>query len=421
MTSTLSAKVRMGASVLDQGVASASNLAMSVTIASQVSQSAFGAFGLCFAIFVVFQGAARAFVGDAMLVKDPRAVGVETSGVGQGALLASLTIGVVGSAVSVISGLATAGDLSAGFFSLACIFPALILQDAIRYLFFSRQEPTLSLIADLTWVVVQASGYAILLANGSTSLSSYILVWGLGSVASIAYQSIVLFRKQHSIGSLSGWWVANKSISPKFLVEFVLLSSVQQGTIFVVVFFGDLLQAGALRAAQVLLGPVNILVLGVSVFVLPAVARIARSGNSQLIRLYAVRVSCTLSCLTLLYGAFIFFIPDSVGRLLLGSSWVAGNALAPALTGSIIFANLAYGATSALRGMKRATESLRMRCVTVPISLLSVIIGASQSGVTGAVIGLLLSSSINAILWWALFVRLSRHMPDTDGIGGSDL
>ena len=85
--------LRVGASVLDQGLASASNLLMSLVIASQVSMAAFGAYGLAYAIFVICQGATRAFVGEALLVNPGGARRYECALDGYGEDFATFIVG----------------------------------------------------------------------------------------------------------------------------------------------------------------------------------------------------------------------------------------------------------------------------------------------------------------------------------------
>ncbi|MBY4207234.1 hypothetical protein HQO44_12240 [Rhodococcus fascians] len=400
-------RARFGASVLDQGLASISNLLMSVAIASQVPLIEFGAFGLVFALFILVQGSARAFVGEALLIRNEVIDGRVLSSEARAVASCAIVIGLTGSAVSVVASIPATGVLSQALLALAVVFPFLIWQDLSRYISFSAARPRDALYADALWFGAQVLTYIALLYEDVTTVVPYILFWGLSSVVSVLYQMRV-------VGSIPGFGLANswvkihKDLSPRFLGEYLTLAAVQQGTVFIVGAVAGLSAVGGLRSAQVLLGPVNVISLGAAVVILPAIARIARSGNVGHLRKYAFVVSCSLSSVTLVYSLLLMLVPDKVGQSLLSDSWGSGQQIAPLLALSVLLNNVSYGATSAIRGMERAKQSLRMRLVTGPISIAAVATGAVLDGAVGAVLGLAAASAIQVLLWWTLFLHLSK-------------
>lgn len=400
-------RTRFGASVLDQGLASVSNLLMSVAIASQVPLNEFGAFGLVFALFILVQGSARAFVGEALLIRNEVMDGRIQRSEARAVASCAVIIGLTGSAVSIVASIPATGVLSQALLALAVVFPFLIWQDLSRYISFSAARPKGALYADTLWCGAQVLTYTILFYEDVSTVVPYILFWGLSSVVSVIYQI-------YSVGSIPGvglakiWVKRHKDLSPRFLGEYLTLAAVQQGTVFIVGAIAGLSAVGGLRSAQVLLGPVNVISLGAAVVILPAVARIARYGDIRHLRRYALIVSLSLSSITLVYSLSLMLVPDKVGRALLSDSWGSGQQIAPLLALSVLLNNISYGATSAIRGMERAKQSLRMRLVTGPVSIGAVTTGAILDGAVGAALGLAAASAIQVLLWWTLFMYLSK-------------
>ncbi len=81
--------------IADQGICSASNLLLSIAIASQVSAASFGVFAIVYAIYYVLLGAVRAYCFEAMLVL--RSGDNDRGGSAAAALILSTLIGLVAS------------------------------------------------------------------------------------------------------------------------------------------------------------------------------------------------------------------------------------------------------------------------------------------------------------------------------------
>ncbi|ROZ49698.1 hypothetical protein EEB13_07375 [Rhodococcus sp. WS3] len=403
---------RLGASVLDQALASLSNLAMSIAIASQVTLGEFGAFGLVFALFLIVQGASRAFIGEALLVRNSAVGEILNVSEARTVSAAGVMFGLVGTAVSLAMAIMADGVLQRSLLALALIFPVLIWQDVGRYISFSVGLPRNALYADTIWCVVQFGLYLIFIVRGVGDVVPYIVVWGLGALASVIFQTFRLGSLPDPCG-ISRWVSEHRDLSPRFLIEFFTLAGVQQGTVFIVGAFAGLAEVGGLRSAQVMLGPVNVLALGAAVVVLPAAANLAKKNSSAHLRRFAVRVSLGLFSVTLTYLGLLFLLPEQFGRLLLNDSWDSGIVLAPLLAISIALNNLSYGATSSIRGMQRAADSLKMRLCTAPVSIGAVALGALSNGAFGALVALIIANSIQVILWWLLFLRLSKNIDNS--------
>lgn len=391
---------RLGASVADQALASVSNLAMSVVIASQVSLSEFGAYGLVFATYLLIQGGARASIGEALLVKRSEAPGLDARAV----FGAGILVGLLGAAVSGLVAIVLDGSLQRAFAALSVVILFAVTQDCVRYLGFAELRPMRAMIADTIWCVVQFSGYAVLIATGAATLVSLMLVWGLGALCSLAYQ-VNCYRARPSFGDAASWIVERRDLSPRFLMEYFTMAGVQQGSIFILGIAAGLDQVGGYRAAQVILGPVNVIAFGAAVVVLPLAAQRAHALRPDVMK-FSLVVSLSLAAITVTYVGMSLLVPDVLGELALGQSWSLGASLVVLVGATIAINNLSYGATSMIRGMHQARASLLMRVAFAPITITAAALGAVHGGAKGMAGVLVATCALQCVGWWLLLNRL---------------
>lgn len=391
---------RFGASVIDQALASVSNLAMSVVIASQVSLSEFGAFGLVFATYLLVQGAARAAIGEALLVKQSESLAADARAV----LAAGTLIGLVGSFGSGLVCALLSGSLQSAFGALTIVLVFGVTQDCMRYVAFAELRPAKAMIADCIWCVVQFSGYTVVVLMDKANLVTLILIWGLGAAVSLLYQ-LSLYRVLPSYAAASRWLRDRRDLSPRFFCEYLTMSGVQQGSIFILGIAAGLDQVGGYRAAQVILGPANVIALGAAVVVLPMAAARAREARTEVVR-FSATVSVALCLVTLSYIALSLVVPDWLGRFALGESWALGSSLLVLVGATIAVNNLSYGATSMIRGMHQARASLVMRVAFAPFTITAATLGAVYGGARGMAGVLVFTSMVQCVGWWFLLNRL---------------
>src|SRR5256714_12188634 len=98
------------------------------------------------------------------------------------------------------------------------------------------------------------------------------------------------------------------------------LSGSTQLTFYLVGAIVGLSTVGAIRGAQVLLGPAYVFAVGARLAVLPEVVRVARSGTAGLLRSCAV-LSAALGGGIALWGLALSALPARLGVDLLGPTW----------------------------------------------------------------------------------------------------
>jgi hypothetical protein len=163
-----------------------------------------------------------------------------------------------------------------------------------------------------------------------------------------------------------------------------------------------LVAAGALRAGQVLLGPLHVAYQGIWFITLPELVRVLKSRPSSFARTSAV-VSIVLAAGGLAYTVLILVFGETLGPMLLGKTWpnardvVFPLALAATSTGAWLGANVG------LRALQQPSRSLRIRLVVTTLTLAGGVIGVLVAGAPGAAWGLAITSLLGVPIWWWQF------------------
>jgi O-antigen/teichoic acid export membrane protein len=396
---------RLGWGVGDQAISSVANLLLSVLLARQLGIVEFGAFGLAYAYYQIMLGVSRSTVGEPTLIRaasgPERGVGYRTAQIDT--LGASLIVGLASSAVSVVIALVSPANVAPAFWALAVSLPGLMVLDGMRYWSFAVGRAKTAAMLDVGWLVGQLGLFLLIVALGVGTLFTLIASWGAGALlAAIIY--LLVIRAFPSVPGGTRWFKANLDMSPRFLGEYLTVSGVQQGMVLFALIFAGISAVGSLRAAQVVMGPMNVVTMGVAVIVLPALSRRATSAPKTLMRT-SVLVSAVLSGSMLAFGVLASLIPTAWGEVLLGDSWAAGQELILLAAGALAVTSLSYGATSALRAMQLVRESFKLRLITAPVVLATIGVGAWQGGAAGALIGAIVGGLLQCTAWWILYWR----------------
>src|SRR5262249_42909351 len=147
---------------------------------------------------------------------------------------------------------------------------------------------------------------------------------------------------------------------------------------------GGLAALGAIRAAEVLFGVMNVVLQGAPLVFIPQAVTAAKKSPAALRREVTV-LSAGLTALTLAYGLLVLLVPDPVGRSLVGASWTQAQSVLVAEC--VLFAGIAAmsGPTVGLRALGDARRGATVRLLVVPLSLACGATGAVLAGAPGAV------------------------------------
>lgn len=405
-------------SALDQGLSSASNLLLAVVVARYATIAEFGAYGIAFALYLVFLGALRALFGEPTLLRLQEWATEGVDGLEVGSVLGGSVLGGVGAGTLMAGfGLAMGGDLGPALAVTGLLLPGLGLLEMLRFHAFAEGRPRRAACLDGSWLIAQASGFAVLLWAGWTQYWALLLAWGAAGVLS-ALALVARRRMTVSLLTVRSWLSRNRDLSGNFLAEYVTLAASQQGIVFLTAAFAGLAGTGAIRAVQTIMGPVNILTGSAHLVLLPAARRLASEDPPRLIR-FALLTGAGLASVAVVGGAAMWLLPVEIGESLLGESWAAGAALVPLFAAIVAVNGLSYGATSGLRALLRTRLSLGIRLATTPVVLVAVGIGAYEQGARGALMGLLAAVLLQSATWWICLVRAVRR--GAEGLGAASV
>src|SRR5579875_450276 len=274
--------------LFDQGVSSVSNFAMTAVVAHAAGPAGLGAFSIAYAAWLVVAAMHRSLVTDPMIIEGDARNGSDIKGLASG-LGAELLLGLAGAACLACAALLAlvAGwrAVSLGLFALAPWLPALLAQDYWRGAGFMTRRPSMSLVNDIAFDVVQAGAFAGVLLSHTGSIPLLVSSWGLGGAAG-AVVSLVQFRNMPSlIGGaqvLRAHWRLSRWIAGSSAVTWAS----SQAYIFVAAATLGPAGLGAIKAARTLVsGPAGVLIqAGGSVGLPEATRSYAERGKQGLTR-----------------------------------------------------------------------------------------------------------------------------------------
>jgi O-antigen/teichoic acid export membrane protein len=410
----VSAARRVAWGIADQALSSVTNFGLAVLAARALGAQEFGAFSIAFTAYTFALGISRATASEPLVMRfSGENEAVWRRGVGPSAG-AALILGVVGGASSVVVGLVVGGTLGEALIVSGLALPFLLVQDQWRFAFFANGRGHLSFANDLAWALIQFPVLLILvIVTDSPAVGWLLLAWGgAAGVAAVlgAFQAGVTPKA----GRVLWWWREQRDIVPRILGEFVAVTGGSSLALFGIAAVAGLSAAGAIRGAQVLLGPVNVLILGVSIVAIPEmVVSLKRSPSS--LRRRSVLFSCGLGICSLVWGGFVMVLPTTIGVQILGDTWTTAHSVVP---GVIVWQTglaVSIGAVAGLRALAAVKRSLRVRIVVAPLVVGGGLAGAIVAGARGASLGLGAANALAAVVWWFQLQRALREYEFTRG------
>jgi O-antigen/teichoic acid export membrane protein len=396
-----SRRTRLSWGVGDQALSSLTNFGLGILVARTVTPVGFGAFSLSFATYTLLLGATRAIASEPLVVRYSDSqrstwrTGVES------ATGTAVVIGTLAGAVCIAAGAVTGGAFRSALVPLGLMLPGLLVQDTWRYAFFAQHRPAAAFFNDLVWTCCQAMAVALVFLAGRPNVAWFVIAWGgAGAVAACAgaLQAGVVPRPRE----VMGWLRAQRDLAPRYLAEFGARNGAQTGVVYAAASLSGLAAAGALRAGQIVLGPPNILNMGLTGAAIPEAVRALRRSRRHLWRLTQL-LSLAIALPALLWGAVVLALPDDVGRALLGASWEPAQAVLVPLTLALAASGALTGPTVGLRALEDARRSLRARLITGAMSFGGGLVGTVIGGAPGAATGLAAGLWTGVVAWWWVY------------------
>ena len=334
---------RAGWALVDQGISSFTSFTLGVLIARAVSRDDFGAFTLAFSTYLIILNIARA-VGTQPLVI--RFSGVETPEWRRGAAAASgtmLTMGLGAGLLCLAIAAVTGPTVGPTFAALGIALPALMVQDGWRFIFFAAGRDRDAVLTDLSWAIALVV-FLLLVARFAPGTPQSVLAWG----ASAAVACLVGVWRSGFLPdprAMPGWLREHSDLVGRYSLEVLVGLGASQAAIYVVGATAGLAEAGSIRAAQLLLGPMHIVLQAAHLIAVPEGVRIRR-GSPGRFRLAIGALGVGLAVVILGWVITLPLLPDALGQGLLGESWTSARLVLIPLGLALAAQGLSGGALS---------------------------------------------------------------------------
>jgi O-antigen/teichoic acid export membrane protein len=400
--------------VADQAVSSLTNLAVAILVARSLGTSELGAFSVAFATYQVALNASRGLGTDPLLVRYSGVRGASWRRAVARSTGMAFTVGVIVGACCGVVGLLLAGSTGAALLALGVTLPGLLLQDSWRFVFFSVGRGGQALVNDLVWALSLVLVLTAVVASTPHSVSWFILAWG-GSATLAAVVGSIQARQVPRLSELRGWISQHRDLTLRYLSENLSVSGAYQLRAYGLGAIAGLASVGSLRAAELMLGPFNVIMMGINMVAVPEAVQMRRRSVRRL-RSFCLLFGIVLAGTALTWGlALILLVPMQLGVQLLGSSWRPASELLLPVTFTVANLGLSVGASAGLRALGAASRSLRAQVVASAAYVTGGLVGAAVAGAAGAAWGAAVATTLGSGLWWWQLNQGLREFQSTAG------
>lgn len=391
----------------DQILSAASNVALSIIVANSVDKYVFGAFAIAFVVFGVGIALARSIVGQPLQIRYAAAPPHEQhAAIGRAHGLA-VVLGLALGAVCALASIPMSGALAQALLALSVCLPGLLLQDSQRLTFFAIGKAWGAVVIDTVWTLAQFGALAALILAGRTQIDELMLAWGVSAALS-AVVGAVLLRVVPRVTAWLAWLREIRDLVRYLLAEYILGLGASQVSVLLVGVIAAPQAVGAIRAAQTLLGPLNILGGACFNFTVPEIARRTHLTAKQ--RLLAGHaVSGLMGSATVVYVVALLLIPDWLGEKIFSDSWAGAAGVLLPLGISALFSSLANGLAGVLYGLGRADRTFRINLLKAPVIVVAVLGGTWLGGAFGAACGMAVAEAFVLPFWYREFRLAARQ------------
>ncbi|MFG2500718.1 hypothetical protein ACGFSB_21185 [Streptomyces sp. NPDC048441] len=398
---------RLSWGLADQAASSISNFVVGIYVARSLGVIAFGVFSLAWVTYGVVLNVSRGLATDPLVVRFSGASDASWRGAVARASGTSLGVGTVIGAVCLVVGLALGGRVGPAFACLGVVLPGLLLQDAWRFAFFAAGAGRKAFVNDLVWGVALAP--ALLVAARVGSVAAFVLAWGASAAVAAAYGCLQSgIRPQ--VTRARGWLREQRDLGSRYLVENVSLSGASQLRAYGLGAIVGVGAVGAVRGAELLLGPFLAVLMGLSLVTVPEAARVLRQAPHRLGK-FCLLLGGGQAAAALLWGGALLLMPDRLGEFVLGDVWHSAAELIVPVTLAVAGAGLGTGAAAGLRALAAARRSLRCQLFASTCYVSGGLGGAAVAGTVGSAWGVAAATLSGSAVWWLQLRSALRERP----------
>jgi O-antigen/teichoic acid export membrane protein len=248
------------------------------------------------------------------------------------------------------------------------------------------------------WALVLVPALGIAVVTGHADVFWLTLAWG-GAALVAAVVGAVQARLVPRPLATASWLRRHHGLAFRYLGENLTESGAYQLRTYGVSGVAGLAAVGSIRAAELLLGPVNVVVMGIANMAVPEVVRLLRRSTRH-VRSFCLVVAGGQAGVALAFGLTLLLLPGRFGSQLLGPSWEPAQRLLLPVTLTAANTGLSVAAITGLRALGAASVSLRARLIAAGAAMTGGLVGATVSGASGAAWGVFAGTAIGAVTWW---------------------
>ena len=399
---------RLGWGVADQAVSSLNNFLLGIFVIRLLGPLDFGSFSVAYVTYTVVLNAARGLGTDPLLVRHSGAPDERWRRAVASATATSTVVGVVAALGFVALVPVLPGSLQGAFLALAVGLPGLMLQDSSRFAFFSIGRAGRAVVNDAIWGLLQVAMLLGLYFSGHVGVVQCMLVMGISGTCAALF-GLKQTGVMPDFSSVVRWVVDHRSLGSRYLVENLTLGGSRQVRVVLLGSFAGLAAVGEVRAAEMLMGPFLVILMGASQVAVPEGVRVLSRSPQRLTR-FCLGIGVAEGVAALCWGLLLLLLlPLGLGDLILGPAWTAAAFLLPAVIIAMGMAAFETGAMAGVRALGASSRSLFAQLFAAALHVVGGGAGALVGGANGSCWGVAVAGVVSATIWW---VQLHRGVHD---------
>ncbi len=392
-----SKSTRLGVGLSSQFLNMASNSVMLFALAHYNDDEQFGRASLVYGVVIIGIGVTKAMTADLVSARhggSESAVDSVTTREAKSAIV----LGVATAGVAAV--VATAVDAGLAGYVIAGAAIPIAAHEFSRQTAFASYRPIRALALDTIWVLTGIAFWVLGTTLGTNESTVVVSAWCAGAIAS----AFVSATQNRSNRVQSGKGLAETiSTRLQYGLEFLLSRGIPEVVAWSLAIAGTFALAGQFRLAQVLLGPLSVVIGGARSLLVAELRPLA--SRAVLLRKSSRLASLGLSVLPVLYLAVLLVFAHPVASLLLGD--LDSNVLSIA---AILAVRRAFSAASIppfllLRVLDQSRITTTLRLAEAMTAGLMISILGLFAGSTGSLSGYVISGGFALILWWVFALR----------------
>jgi O-antigen/teichoic acid export membrane protein len=378
-------------------VSSLTNFTVGLLVARSLGPHGFGIFSLAYGTYAVALNVSRGLATDPLVVRYSGVSGPSWRGAVQKSAGTAAAVGCVMGACCVLLGLTVRGAPGATFVALGVVLPGLLLQDSWRFAFFAAGQGRKSFANDVAWGVALVP--LILLASQQAGVAWFVMAWG-GAGGLAALVGVLQAGIVPQLAGTRMWLAQQRELGSRYLIENVTMSAATQVRMFGLGAIAGLSAVGAVRGAELLLGPFLAVMMGLSLVAVPEAARVLRRSARALL-VFCMVLGGVQAAGAATWGLTLMVLhPDTLGNRMLGAVWEPASALILPTTLAFVFISISNGAAAGVRALAAARRSLRAQLLFASAFVIGGLGGALAGGAEGSAWGVVMATVIGAAVWW---------------------